>query len=199
MKKDYLHITGFKAKNFKPFVDTCLLKIFPITLFFGSNSSGKSALLSILPMLQQTLEDPNLDTPFIFSSETGIDLGIYEEVAYKHQVLLEKPVWFFLELSLTTQKPIKHSELIDRNTKDIINNLGFNENKFQVAFGASYNKKRRRIALTDFKIIDKERNTFIRLFRKTTAEKQRWHFESEHLSLEDFIIFWHHFIPFIML
>jgi predicted ATPase len=42
-------------QNFKSWEDTGEIKLAPITGFFGTNSSGKSAILQFLLMLKQTI------------------------------------------------------------------------------------------------------------------------------------------------
>lgn len=45
-----------KVENFKVWTDTGEIKMSPITLFFGTNSSGKSSIGQLLMMLKQTVE-----------------------------------------------------------------------------------------------------------------------------------------------
>lgn len=192
-----LVLTAFKAENYKPFVDTDWIKIRPITLTFGHNSSGKSALLSILPMLKQTLEDPDLQTPFIFASETGIDLGAFEEVAFQHKVSLNNPIRFHLELTapLKAQKDKDaRQDLITRRYYRGLDLLNLSSEIIQLEVAANYNKKRRQIAITDSSVHVGEKVLF-RTYRKTTAENQAWHFEPEELENSDVRITWQHFIP----
>ena len=45
-----------QIKNFKIWKDTGPIRMAPITLFFGSNSSGKSSIMQPLLLMKQTLE-----------------------------------------------------------------------------------------------------------------------------------------------
>ena len=45
-------ITQLQIKNFKGWKDTGPLRLAPITVFFGTNSSGKSSLGQLLMMLE---------------------------------------------------------------------------------------------------------------------------------------------------
>ena len=47
-----------RIQNFKGWEDTGLIRMAPITLFFGANSSGKSSIGQFLMMLKQTVESP---------------------------------------------------------------------------------------------------------------------------------------------
>lgn len=55
-------LTHLRIKNFKGWEDTGDLKLAPITLLFGGNSSGKSSLAHFLLMLKQTAESTDRQT-----------------------------------------------------------------------------------------------------------------------------------------
>ena len=46
-------ITHIRMKNFKSWQDSGMVKLAPLTGFFGTNSSGKSSLLQMLLLLKQ--------------------------------------------------------------------------------------------------------------------------------------------------
>ncbi|MBF4349052.1 hypothetical protein EAY19_23670, partial [Vibrio anguillarum] len=48
-------ITNFELENFKAFSHKQALRLAPITLIYGPNSSGKSSVIQALMMLQQTM------------------------------------------------------------------------------------------------------------------------------------------------
>ena len=52
-------ITSLQIRNFKGWSDTGSLRLAPITVFFGTNSSGKSSLGQFLMMLKQTASSPD--------------------------------------------------------------------------------------------------------------------------------------------
>ncbi len=75
-----------RISNFKPFGRTITIPIRPITLIFGQNSAGKSAILQCLALLAQSL-----DTPFASPHDTApplipkgkyVDLGRYQDIVY---------------------------------------------------------------------------------------------------------------------
>ncbi len=59
----------------------------PLTGFFGTNSSGKTAILQFLLMLKQTVESNDQSQVLNFGNEhTYVDLGTVETFVYKHQL-----------------------------------------------------------------------------------------------------------------
>lgn len=56
-------INGFWVKNYKAFADKTEIKIRPLTLLFGYNSAGKSALLRVLPLLADSVRSSNTGEP----------------------------------------------------------------------------------------------------------------------------------------
>lgn len=50
-------IHSFEVKNYKGFRDNQLIELAPLTLFYGENSSGKSALLRLLPWISESMAD----------------------------------------------------------------------------------------------------------------------------------------------
>ncbi len=78
-------VVAFRVQNFMAFEDSGWVKLCPLTLFFGRNSSGKSALLKALLLLKQSLWASGSD-PFLFRSERGIDGGTYASVIHEHVV-----------------------------------------------------------------------------------------------------------------
>lgn len=58
-------IRSFEVRNYKGFRDQQLVELAPLTLLYGENSSGKSALLRLLPWIAESMMDrrpgPTLD------------------------------------------------------------------------------------------------------------------------------------------
>ena len=77
-------LTQLRLKNFKTWEDTTPLRLAPITVFFGGNSSGKSSIGQFLLMLRQTVEQSDRNLVFHTSDDRSpIDLGAF--VAYVHK------------------------------------------------------------------------------------------------------------------
>lgn len=72
-----------RIQNFKGWKDTGLIRMAPITLFFGANSSGKSSLGQFLLMLKQTVESPDRKAVFYPGGKnSAVQLGSYQEMVF---------------------------------------------------------------------------------------------------------------------
>ncbi len=76
-------VEAIRLKNFMAFEDTDWLELRPITLLFGRNSSGKSAVIRALRLLRQSLDAPSVRGALLFSTPQGIDLGPYWETVHR--------------------------------------------------------------------------------------------------------------------
>ncbi len=95
-----------RIKNFKGWQDTSEIRMAPISLFFGANSSGKSSIGQFLMMLKQTAESQ--DRKVVFhpgSMNTAVQLGSYKEMIYQRDV--ENKIEFEYEWSLATELKFK--------------------------------------------------------------------------------------------
>jgi predicted ATPase len=81
-----LSVEAFRLQNFMPFEDTGWIELKPICLLFGRNSSGKSAIIRALRFLRQSLSNTSPDTPFIYYTEHGVDVGDYKTLVHRQQV-----------------------------------------------------------------------------------------------------------------
>lgn len=85
-------VEAIRLQNFMAFEDTGWIELRPITLLFGRNSSGKSAIIRALRLLKQSLDAPGDKGPFIFESLYGVDLGSFTDMV--HGGSDKKHVWF---------------------------------------------------------------------------------------------------------
>lgn len=73
-----------RIRNFKGWKDTGAIRMAPITLFFGANSSGKSSIGQFLMMLKQTIESPDRKAVFFPGGiNSAVQLGSYREMVFK--------------------------------------------------------------------------------------------------------------------
>jgi len=73
-----------RIQNFKIWEDTGPIRMAPITLFFGTNSSGKSSIGQFLMMLRQTVDSPDRKAVFFTGSQNSpVQLGSYQEMVYR--------------------------------------------------------------------------------------------------------------------
>jgi AAA ATPase domain/Protein of unknown function (DUF3696) len=77
-------ITNMRVQNFKSWRDTKEMRLAPITGLFGTNSSGKTALLQFLVLLKQTSESPDLSQVLNLNAKGSIELGTFLDVLYNH-------------------------------------------------------------------------------------------------------------------
>jgi len=82
-------LTELKVRNFKAWNDERWdfpITLAPVTLFLGTNSSGKTSLLQTLLLLKQTFASPDrkLDLNLGGQEQDRIDFGRYEDVIHKH-------------------------------------------------------------------------------------------------------------------
>jgi len=73
-----------QIKNFKGWKDTGPIRMAPITLFFGANSSGKSSIGQFLMMLKQTAESSDQKAVFYPGGEnSAVQMGSFQEMVYQ--------------------------------------------------------------------------------------------------------------------
>ncbi len=79
-------ITQLHIENFKAWANTGMLRIAPLTGFFGTNSSGKTSLLQLLLLLKQTAQ--SLDRRQVLrlgDKDSLVDLGTFYDIIHTHQ------------------------------------------------------------------------------------------------------------------
>lgn len=72
-------------QNFKGWKDTGMIDLAPITVLFGSNSSGKSSIGQFLVMLKQTVRQSDRKTVLLLNGES-VDLGSVSDIFYAHNL-----------------------------------------------------------------------------------------------------------------
>ena len=85
-------LTHLKLNNFKIWRTTGQMQLAPLTLVFGTNSSGKSSLIQSLLLLRQTVksQDSNLDLNFGNpDSSDSVVLGQFVDVLCRHGAATE--------------------------------------------------------------------------------------------------------------
>ncbi len=76
-----------RIQNFKSWKDTGIIRLSPITVFFGSNSSGKSSIGQFLMMLKQSVESSDRRSVFFTGNEnTPVDLGLPSELIFEKDI-----------------------------------------------------------------------------------------------------------------
>jgi predicted ATPase len=112
-----------RFENFKSWQDTGEIKLSPITGFFGTNSSGKSAILQFLLMLKQTMESSDRRQVLHMGNErTYVNLGTIYDIAYDHKI--PSAIIFSLEWDFQTPLRVFTPESSEENLF-FSNYLGF--------------------------------------------------------------------------
>lgn len=59
-------IKNLRIQNFKGWKDTGVVRLSPLTVFFGANSSGKSSIGQFLMLLKQSMESSDRKAVFFY-------------------------------------------------------------------------------------------------------------------------------------
>lgn len=82
-------IKGLRVKSFRSFIDSGPIEIRPLTIFVGRNSSGKSSMLRLLPLLKQSVSEETKEPVLWFG---GVDFGSLSQVQSRFSP--DRPVTF---------------------------------------------------------------------------------------------------------
>jgi predicted ATPase len=89
-------ITGMRLQNFKSWKDTGQMRMAPLTGFFGTNSSGKTALLQFLMVMKQTVETNDQSRVLHTGDDKSyVDVGTFYDFIHKKQI--SKQISFLLD------------------------------------------------------------------------------------------------------
>ncbi len=100
-------LKSWLIQNFKPILDSGELKLAPVTVLAGRNSSGKSSLLQSILMIAQTVGN-QLPERVLLPNERIIQLGTYEDVLSECSETRQMTIGFELE---TGQEQLESSSL----------------------------------------------------------------------------------------
>ncbi len=80
-------LTSLRIQNFKAWKDTGPMRLAPLTVIFGTNSSGKSSLGHLLLALKQTVQMADRKRALHLGDENAlIDLGTFADCLYGHDL-----------------------------------------------------------------------------------------------------------------
>ncbi|MBB4143243.1 DUF3696 domain-containing protein [Rhizobium rhizoryzae] len=106
-------LTELRIKNFKAWEDTGHVRIAPMTVIFGGNSSGKSSLGHLLLALKQTVQLSDRRRALHLGDENSlIDLGTFEDCLHGHDVsrTLDFSLRWKLPRPLAVNNPLAKNE-----------------------------------------------------------------------------------------
>jgi len=99
-------LTSLHIKNFKAWKDTGSMRLAPLTVIFGTNSSGKSSLGHLLLALKQTVQMADRRRALHLGDENSlIDLGTFADCLYGHD--LQEVLEFTLRWRLPQRLSVK--------------------------------------------------------------------------------------------
>ncbi len=112
-------LTQLRIKNFKAWRDTQEIRLAPITVFFGNNSSGKSSIHQLLLMLKQTARSSDRSQVLDPGDGRGlVELGTFRDMIHNHVSGdhlgfeigwdLPKPLRIVDSKTMKQSTPIKH-------------------------------------------------------------------------------------------
>lgn len=134
-------IRSIHIKNFKAWADSRKIRLAPLTIFCGNNSSGKSSLAQFMLMLKQTVESYDRQRVLhLGDDEAMIDLGTYKELVFNHDT--EQRLEFSFDFDAIPH--VKVVDAVKQENKGVFSNLKF---EAQV----SYDRKSSKIQLDHFK------------------------------------------------
>ena len=115
-------IRSLHIKNFKAWADSGNIRLAPLTIFCGNNSSGKSSLAQFMLMLKQTVESYDRQRVLHLGDDKSlIDLGTYKDFINNHDVGSNLE----FSLSFDALPPIKISDAVKQENRGSYSNLKF--------------------------------------------------------------------------
>lgn len=108
-------ITHLTFENFKSWENTGPIKMGSITGFFGTNSSGKTALLQFLLMLKQTAETTDRNVVLnLGDGRVPVDLGSPQDLLFQHDTrrILKWNLHWKLPQKLKIYKPEHENDIL---------------------------------------------------------------------------------------
>jgi len=123
--------TQLRIQNFKSWADTGEFRMAPLTGFFGTNSSGKTAILQFILMLKQTVESSDRNRILHLGGDqySYVDLGTTYDISHRHR--LPEKLKFSLNWipKLIFQDSL--SFIADREKNDLIRHLSTSSLRFE--------------------------------------------------------------------
>jgi len=134
-----------------------------INLFFGPNNAGKSALLSAITLLSQTMYSHDRDVPLLCRGHFE-DLGSYKDLVYGNNI--RKDIKIGIEIATDVSKVVKYINNIMKRNEDAPIKSVYAEFKF------TYRSQQKQIALAGFEIQIPTGDTILRTRIAKTASSQ---------------------------
>lgn len=108
------------VENFRSFDSTDFLATSDLNIFIGKNSSGKSSLLRLYPLMKQTLMNKTSE-PFLWYSPDYVDFGEYDDVLGFN---MNKPIVFSYKFKLSAMNFYNPNNVIG-NIEEFTRNVDY--------------------------------------------------------------------------
>nr|WP_035236508.1 DUF3696 domain-containing protein [Desulfobacter vibrioformis] len=114
-------LQNLTIKNFKGWQDTDSIKMAPVTLFFGTNSSGKSSIGHFLMMLKQTVQSSDRKAVlYPGDKNSAVQLGSFQEMVFRRDI--RKKISFGYNWDLS--KELKFEDALNKK-RYAVGHMGF--------------------------------------------------------------------------
>src|ERR1700752_3755375 len=97
-----------RVQNLRCFADTGFVELKPITILVGANSSGKSSLLRVFPLLKQSAETKTLSG--LLLNEGDVNFGFYPDAVHRDA----DPAELKLEFDVTLREGFHQGGRVNR-------------------------------------------------------------------------------------
>ena len=165
-------IKQLRIKNFKGWKDTGLIKMTPLTVFFGANSSGKSSISHLLLLLKQTVDNPDRKTTiFPGNNNSSMQIGSLIDVIFQHN----KNNQIEFEYLWNLDKPLVIRDIKSKNEYPVT------EMRFSAAIGLK-NQLSSEVKHFTYDMFD-DNNKTLSVYMKKKAEKPTYEIETENYKL----------------
>lgn len=178
-----MSVEAIRLKNFMPFADTGWIEFRPITLFFGRNSSGKSAIIRALRLVKQSL---NSEQPLQFSilEEGDVDLGSYARAVHHQQINRQIGFSFRSRVPTIIERLRKQLNELSKEGKILVEDDS-NFIEFHLAYG--WNKDIKQVEIREVAVnldLPNQANSLLFAATKLSAEdsmafKYDWQIDSD--------------------
>ena len=119
-------IKYLRIKNFKGWKDTGKIEFAPITLFMGSNSSGKSSIGQFLMLLKQSSTSADRKTVlFLGDSDSVVELGGPIDMLYEHNI--DQMLEFEYSWDIPTPLTLSMAAGAEETEDILVNNISFSD------------------------------------------------------------------------
>lgn len=108
-------LNHLRIRNFRGWKDTREVRLAPITVFFGTNSAGKSSIPQLLTLLKQTTESSDRQRVLHFGDQrTAMELGDYASVVRAHKVdrTIELSLGWTMPQPLKVKDPLRDNKIV---------------------------------------------------------------------------------------